>query len=200
MRLLTAVSALLVAGLAAASPVRADPLVVPPAGYTYAATQGCPFDGVAYHACEDQMQLFATAMAAAKSQDKVLLVVLGADWCPWCRALDKMLPTDKVLGHKDEKFDFSARYAIVNIAVSASAKGKRVRVPSGEAVADLVMAQAKAKRPNGIPYFMIVEPKSGGVIHRKTDDLEDPFDNKSSGHDPEKLREALKDAYAQLRQ
>ena len=199
MRLLSFTTALVLAALSVASPVHADPLVVPPAGYAYTPTDGCPFDGVAYHACEDQMQRFASALAAAKAQEKVLLVVLGADWCPWCRALDKMLPTDKVLGFKDERFDFPARYAIVNIAVSASAKGKRVRVPSGEAVSDLVMARAKGKKPAGIPYFLIVDPKSGAASHRKTDDLEDPFDNKSSGHDPEKIREALKAAYAQLR-
>ena len=156
MRVLPTLFAMALAGLVSTSPAAADPLVVPPAGYAYSPASGCPFPGVVYQACEDQMQRFASALEAAKAQDKVLLVVLGADWCPWCRALDKMLPSDKVLGHKDEKFDFAARYALVNIAVSASSKGKHVRVPSGEAVADLVMARAGGKKPPGIPYFLIV--------------------------------------------
>ena len=173
-------------------------LVVPPAGYSYQAVVDCPFPGVVYQACEDQMQRLATNLAAAKAEGKLLLVVLGADWCPWCRALERLLPSDQVLARKDELFDFPARYAITNIATSAVSKGKKVPVPSGEAVVSLLMSHANAARPRSIPYLVIIDPKSGGVVHRNSADLEDPW-NKDGGHDASKIREELRAAYATLR-
>ena len=191
-----AMSGVHVASLPAAAPAG---LTVPPPGYVYTATAECPFPGEVYQACEDQMQRFAAALQAAKAEGKLLLVVLGADWCPWCRALDKLLPTDQVLARKDEQFDYAGRYAMVNIAVSAVAKGKRITVPSGEAVAALVMSRAKGKRSGGIPDLLIIDPRSGDAINRKTDDLEDTWSNKGGGHDAAKVRDALREAHAKLR-
>ena len=176
----------------------ADPLALPPAGYAYQSTTDCPFPGVVYMACEDQMQRLAGALATARAEDKVLLVVIGADWCPWCRALEKLLPTDQILGRKDGLFDFTARYAMTNIATSAVTKGKKTVVPSGEAAVDLLMARAGAPRPRAIPYLVIIDPKTGNVAHRKSSDLEDPW-NKEGGHDAGRVREFLRAAYAQLR-
>ena len=181
------------------APSLAADLVVPPPGYAYQAAADCPFPGVVYQACEDQMQRFAAALQAAKAEGKLLLVVLGADWCPWCRALDKLLPTDQVLARKDEQFDYAGRYGMVNIAVSALSKGKRITVPSGEAVAAFVMSRAAGKRSGGIPDFLIIDPRSGEAVHRKTDDLEDTWSNKGGGHDPGKVRDALREAHAKLR-
>lgn len=41
--------------------------------------------------CRDQMSVFEEALEVARSQDKVLLVSVGADWCIWCHVLDKYL-------------------------------------------------------------------------------------------------------------
>ena len=193
----TGLVAAILAGLVPVS-AGAEPLPVPPAGYAYRPAAECPFASVVYMACEDQMQRLGEALTKAKADDKLLLVVIGADWCPWCRALEKLLPTDQVLARKDEIFDFPARYAFVNIATSAVVKGKKFPVPSGDAVLDLLMAQAKAARPRSIPYLVIVDPKSGTLQHRGSDDLEDPW-NKAGGHDPSKIREVLRATYSQLR-
>jgi thiol-disulfide isomerase/thioredoxin len=195
--MLVLVSILTVGGLLSA-PVHASDLIVPPANYAYAPAADCPYAGVVYQACEDQMQRFASAFQAAKAEKKVLLVVIGADWCPWCRVLEKLLPTDQVLSRKDELFDFPARYAMVNIAESAITHGKKASVPSGEAVYALLLARAGKPRPRAIPHLMIVDPKSGQVVDLKSSEVVDPW-NKDGGHDAGMIREALRAAYAKLR-
>ena len=176
-----------------------DALTVPPQGYAYAATAGCPFAGKSYAPCEDQMQRLAGALEKAKADGKLLLIVLGADWCPWCRSLEKLLPTDQVLARKDAQFDYAGAFAYTNIATSALNDGKRVTVPSGAAVEALLFGRSRAPRASrSIPYFVIVDPRSGDVYHRDTGDLEDTF-NVEQTHDAAKIRDVLRQAHAQLR-
>lgn len=180
------------------APARASELTVPPAGYAYRETTGCPFPTVVYAACEDQMQRLGKGLAAAKADGKLLLIVIGADWCPWCRALEKILPTDKVLGRKDALFDFTSTYAYINIATSAVVNGKRQPVPSGEAAQAFVMSRAEGKIGRAIPYLIIVDPRSGKVVHSGAAHLEDTW-NIEGGHDPAKVRELLRAAHEKLR-
>lgn len=190
------------AGLILASPagqLRAEDLSVPPPGYTYRAPAECPFPTVRYAACEDQMQRLADALAKAKSQGKLLLVVMGADWCPWCKSLHELLPSDKVLSHTGDGFDYAGRYTHTHIATSAVAGGKRVGISSGIAAEDLLVARSGAPRQTrSIPYLAIVDPASGKVLHRGMDDLEDSW-NVEQAHDPAKLRQVLRDSHAKLR-
>jgi len=58
---------------------------------------------------------YKTALTKAKKEDKVLMMVLGADYCPWCRKferktlnstlLKKRLQTEVVTLVVDKKFD-----------------------------------------------------------------------------------------------
>lgn len=179
--------------------VASDALVVPPPGYAFAAPADCPFAGVSYAPCEDQMQRLARAADKARAEGKLLLIVLGADWCPWCRSLEKVLPTADVLARKDTEFDYAANYAYTNIATSAVSKGKRIAIPSGNAVETLMFGRSKVRRQsNSIPYIIVLDPKSGAVFHRGTGDLEDTF-NVAQTHDVKKIRDVLRAAHAQLR-
>jgi glutaredoxin len=179
--------------------VGGDVLAVPPPGYTYAPAADCPFAGVTYTPCEDQMQRLASATDKAKAEGKLLLIVLGADWCPWCKSLEKLLPSGDVLARKDAQFDYAATYAYTNIATSAVAKGKRIAIPSGTAVETLLFGRSKMKRQsNSIPYIIVLDPKSGAVFHRGMGDLEDTF-NVAQAHDVTKIRDLLRAAHAQLR-
>jgi hypothetical protein len=45
--------------------------------------------------CGDQSALFATALARAKSEGKVLLVEYGAEWCIWCHVFDAHINGDR---------------------------------------------------------------------------------------------------------
>jgi thiol-disulfide isomerase/thioredoxin len=198
MQKLAVLLALLFAALVPAY-ANADALVVPPPGYTYTATAGCPFAGVSYAPCDDQMQRLAGALDKARAEDKLLLIVLGADWCPWCRSLEKLLPSSEVLTRLDAQFDYAGRYRYTNIATSAVANGKRVAVPSGMAVESFLLGRSKVPRVSqGIPYLVILDPKSGEVVHQGTGDLEDTF-NVAQTHDTAKIRDVLRAAHAELR-
>ncbi len=69
---------------------------LPPADYNYTAPEGlCPREGgkpLIYKVCADQMALFTEAVEKAKTENKLLMVKVGATWCPWCHSLHKMVP------------------------------------------------------------------------------------------------------------
>ncbi|MFM2423209.1 MAG: Thioredoxin-like [Pseudomonadota bacterium] len=167
-----------------------------PSAYSYKEADGCqgaPQRPASYPPCIDQMAAFTAAVREAKAQKRVLLVVFGADWCPWCKALDKSLPSADVLEHPDLK----GRIDLKKIALSAIIDGKRVSVPSGQAVLDWILDTSTGDLPAGIPSFAIVDPsRSGRSIVRETVPFEDNRDGR--GHDPAKIRAALLTALRDL--
>lgn len=60
--------------------------------YPLALDPGCR-DGraIAYDECSDQLGLFQDALARANEEGKALLVIVGAEWCGWCRSFDAHL-------------------------------------------------------------------------------------------------------------
>jgi thiol-disulfide isomerase/thioredoxin len=181
-------TALALAGAAA----RAD-LRLPPPGYEYKPAAACPVPTVAYKGCEDQVGVLKAALEEAKAQDKLLLVVFGADWCPSCRVLDLTLPSDKVLGFKGDSIDYKARFNLTKIAVSVIARPRNSPVPSGIKLIDLVAAEGGIFQPPPIPFIAVINPRTGKVFARNTFDLES---NSASGqgHNPEKIRAVLREA------
>ena len=104
-----------------------------------------------------------------------------------------------VLARKDGQFDYAGTFAYTNIAVSAVAKGRKIAIPSGTAVEGLLLGRSRIKRQSrSIPFFIVLDPKSGDVFHRGTGDLEDTF-NVAQTHDVAKIRDLLRTAHAQLR-
>jgi thiol-disulfide isomerase/thioredoxin len=152
--MLTLVLAL--AALASGTPASAQ-WAVPPANDTFEAPSACPMAAKRYDACADQMALFTAALTKAREGNRKLLVVFGADWCPWCRTIDGNLPTSEYLGHTDLK----GRVDVVNIAVSAAKDGRKLRLASGIAVQTLVGEQMLLDKTNGgIPFFALVDPST----------------------------------------
>jgi thiol-disulfide isomerase/thioredoxin len=130
---------------------------VPPTGYTFAAPSACPMVWKRYDACADQMAKFTDALDKARESKRKLLVVFGADWCPWCRTIDGNLPGADYLDHADLK----GRIDVVNIAVSAAKDGRKVRLASGIAVQTLVAHDMLLdKTDGGIPFFALVDPST----------------------------------------
>jgi thiol-disulfide isomerase/thioredoxin len=148
--LLTAVATLLAhAGAASAQ------WATPQTGYTFETPSACPLPAKRYDACADQMALFTAALAKAQAANRKLLVVFGADWCPWCRTIDGNLPTADYLDHADLK----GRIDVVNIAVSVATDGRRLRLASGIAVQTWVASDMLFdKATGGIPFFALVDP------------------------------------------
>ena len=92
MRALFSGLAMALAALASAGPASAQ-WAAPPASYSFEAPSACPMAWKRYDACADQMIKFTDALAKAREGKRKLLVVFGADWCPWCRTIDGNLPT-----------------------------------------------------------------------------------------------------------
>ncbi len=56
-----------------------------------AAASSCNDSGKIYKICSDQEAAYRGKFGDAKDQNKMLVVVIGAEWCPWCLSLHKML-------------------------------------------------------------------------------------------------------------
>jgi thiol-disulfide isomerase/thioredoxin len=157
-----------------------------PAGYSYKSVPGCPFPTKAYSACEDQMAVFKAARERAARNGKLLFVIFGADWCPFCRSLDRLTPTADVLGHKD----LAGRFEMVRIAASVIAEGRKMRVPSGVAVMDRILARTPGISAKGLPFLAVIDPRDDArAFTTNSDDLEGGGGEPS--HDPAKVRALL---------
>lgn len=186
-------TAITIAGASAHAEVK-----LPPQGYEYKPPPACPVATTAYKGCEDQVAILAAALEEAKAQDKLLLVVFGADWCPWCRALDIMIPSEEIMGFKGDGFEYKGRFNFTKIAVSVIAKPKNAPVPSGVTLIDLIAAEAGIKQAPGIPFIAVINPKTGKVFARDTEDLENNTAT-SKGHHAEKVRAVLREAEKAVR-
>jgi thioredoxin 1 len=88
---------------------------------TLAAAQAAPLP---YDEAADARSDLERALTAAKSEQKPVLVIFGANWCPDCRALDRALTSGKNaelvgrefkvvkvdVGQFDRNLDIAARY------------------------------------------------------------------------------------------
>lgn len=69
-------------------------------------------------------------LICARAEQKPLLLMFGANWCPWCRGLDRMLARDESLstlsddvflrlnvsiGQYDRNLDLAAQYGLTNL-------------------------------------------------------------------------------------
>jgi thiol-disulfide isomerase/thioredoxin len=164
-----------------------------PAGYAFAPPESCPLAVRLYKSCDDQMRMFLDAVARARAERKLLIVVFGADWCPECRSLDELLAGDQVIGRPGLE-----RMAVVHIAVSVLAGQRLVDVWSGLHVLKEIAARAGAREKlKGIPYVAVVDPETAdrtALFSTAGTALE----GDRKGHDPAKIEAALRQALARL--
>jgi hypothetical protein len=53
----------------------------------------------------DPFEQYHEAIAAAKAQDKLVLIIAGGDWCRWCHALERFVSNDpEVAAQLDDTF------------------------------------------------------------------------------------------------
>ena len=84
-----------------------------------------PYDEIA-----DARAEIARMLECARAEQKPLVLMFGANWCPWCRDLDRLLETDKTLapladsillrlnisvGDYDRNLDLAAEYGLRDI-------------------------------------------------------------------------------------
>ncbi len=128
-----------------------------------------------YDATANAEQDIQNAIKAAKKENKRVLLMFGANWCPWCQRLHHLIETN----------DQVNRYLYKHYELVLVDLGKR----------NLNMQIDKRYgSPNklGIPVFVVLD-SSGKQIHtQETGTLEYPKGSTKIGHDPDKVIQFLK--------
>lgn len=163
-------------------------LLLSPLHSAFAADSGrpaaCSDEGKIYKVCADQEKLYKAALEKAKKDKKKLLVVVGAEWCPWCVSLHKMFGAPETFSK-----DFSSKYDHVSIAAHQTTS--KEKVPTGVAVLEKLKKQAKFDgKIAGIPVLAVVDPASGKTRLIDTEPLEENTAT-SKGHSHKKVLAAI---------
>ena len=115
----------------------------------------------------------AAAVAKAKKEKKRVLVTLGANWCSWCRSLDRTFTSDAKVAAALAK-----SYVPVKVNVGRMKKGVDKNVD-----ANLDLAATWGADPaKGIPLLVVLDANGKAVKVQETDVLE-----AGKGHDPAKV-------------
>ncbi len=144
----------------------------------------CDDSGKIYKVCQDQETLYQESFDRAKAQTKILVVVFGAEWCPWCLSLHKMLNAPEFGG------EFAKKYVLSDIGVY---QGKQKLESGGKVLTKLKELTRDATALEGIPVLGLVNPKNGKAMLINTEPLEKNTKTQK-GHDPKKLIAALEKA------
>lgn len=118
----------------------------------------CDDSRLTYKTCTDQMKLFKEAKAKALAERKTLLLVIGAEWCPACQELSKVL--------KNSRFaELGKNFLYQPIAL----KKQFSNFPSGEEV--LKALSLKPADAWKFPFVYIVDPATGSRRAVSTKDM-----------------------------
>lgn len=150
----------------------------------------CDDAGKFYRFCADQKPIYQEAEAKAASENHLLVVAFGADWCPWCRSLHTLLVVEK-----DEHRILGKKADIEEIALYRD----QDKLPSGWEVLEQVASYSKKKvHKEGVPLLAVVNPKKKKAVFIDTGKLEKNT-KVTKGHDVKKLAAAVKRAMAKVR-
>ena len=112
-------------------------------------------------------QLQAAGKAAA-ADNKRILVIVGGNWCKWCRALDGLLSEDAALRVE------LGKYQVVHLNYSKENKNPEV------------MAHLGNPERLGFPSLLVLSSKLH-VLHNQSSEVFETGDPAKPGHDPAKL-------------
>ncbi len=118
-----------------------------------------------YDEAADAKADVAAAVAKAKKEKKRVLVTLGANWCGWCRALDRTFT-------KDEKVAAAIAKSYVPLKIDIGRMNKNL---------DLT-ASWGADVKKGVPLLVVLDGTGKAVKVQDTAALEE-----GKGHDPVKI-------------
>jgi thiol:disulfide interchange protein len=109
-----------------------------------------------------------TAARKAVAENRRVLVIVGGNWCKWCRALDLLMAGDAAL--KAEL----GRYEIVHLNYSKENKNPE--------------AMAHLGNPDklGFPSLLVLSPQLK-VLHTQSSEVFETGDSAKPGHDSVKL-------------
>lgn len=92
---------------------------------------------------------YETSLSTANSQNRKLIVIFGADWCPDCRALDGILAEPEV------KTLLDAEFVVMKVDVGRFDKNLSLNERLGNPI------------QNGIPSLVVVSPKGELITSTK---------------------------------
>jgi thiol:disulfide interchange protein len=145
-----------------------------------AACGGCALAGAApnsagpYDPSLDGWKQLQSAAQNASAEKRRVLVIVGGNWCKWCRALDRLLGENAEL--RDE---VAAHFELVHLNWSKENR-------NGKA-----MKRLGNPEELGFPSFVILSPKLEVLHAQDSGSFENP-DHDTPGHDPAKLLAFLK--------
>lgn len=156
------------------------------AGPSFGGQVPCNDAGKIYRVCSDQAQLLSAAFDRAKSEKKKLLVVVGADWCPWCVSLHKLF--------QGKEFQEKHGQEFVLVDIGLYQPTGQEKVPSGEKALDRLKEWAGVKEKlRGIPLLAMVNPANKKATFINTELLEQNTKTEK-GHNAEKVFAAILEA------
>ncbi len=184
-----------------------DAWSIPPAGYTFQPIAACLEDparavkpqrpnGAVYALCDDQMQVLRTAIEQASRDRKLLIVTVGATWCPWCAALQRLMPGPEFFGRTGDAIDWRRTFDHVEIGVSTTYKGRNAIVPSGVAVERHLRARSGGVEIRSIPFIIVLDPtQPERVFARNSMDISDAA---TGQQDMGRFRQVIAEGHAYL--
>ena len=154
-----------------------------------AAEAKCDDAGQVYRVCSDQAAAYQAAEQSAQGAQKNLIVVFGAEWCPWCHSLHR------ILGEPGIQKKYEKELALFEVGLYQ----EREKSPTGQAVLEKLMGYAGEKNaPKGIPILVVVDPVKRKARFIDTEKLEKNTAT-TKGHDSVKVLKSIKQAAASLR-
>lgn len=109
----------------------------------------------------------AAALAASRSDGKNVLLVFGANWCPWCRRLEHTLTQNQAV-----RTELERGFRVVHVDTGARGTGKNAEVA------------ARYGDPTrlGLPVIVVLRPDGSVAATQNTGDLEE-----GDRHDPDAI-------------
>jgi thiol:disulfide interchange protein len=157
-------------GVAPAAQAKPSTAAGPGPGIAGTAVQPKPRAPRVYDETADAKADVAAAVAKAKEEKKRVLVTLGANWCGWCRALDRLFTTDE------------------KVAAALSKSYVPVKVDVGRMKKNLDLAATWGADPKkGVPLLVVLDGTGKSVKVQDTEALE-----AGKGHDAAKVIAFLK--------
>ncbi|MDP2343374.1 MAG: thioredoxin family protein [Deltaproteobacteria bacterium] len=124
-----------------------------------------PAPYVAYDPSLDGQRQFDDAVAAGVASHKRVLVMLGGNWCKWCRALDEAIASDPAV-----KAELARGWIFVHVDIGTNrALDKQLGKPS----------------KHGFPVVVVVGPR--GEVLKTAPNGTFEMGNNTVAHDPKKV-------------
>jgi thiol:disulfide interchange protein len=132
-----------------------------------------------YDEAADAREQIGAAIARAKKENKRVIIQWGANWCGWCRILDKTFEEN---GEVRRKLNYE--YELVRVDVG--------RFDKHIEIAEAYEADFKS---HGIPYLTVLGADGKPIANQETGSLETKVDGKP-GHDAAKVLAFLEEHQA----